>query len=705
MHRSSSIASSAPARLVLIVALALGGVACDSGPSEPDTPAVATVVVSGAPTGALHVAATAQLAATTLSSTGSVINGATVNWRSSNEAAATVSSGGLVTARAAGHATVTASSGSGNATVEIRVVAPLTLDQSTTTIALPDGSLSLTVTGGAVFGTATYLVGPDDATLADELVVPGTIFQIAAAPGTTQQSFAGLLTLRYDGARLPAAAAAHGLQLHKRVGTGWSHIRGSESNVARSVVTGSFAGPGTYAVRFTPVSRVVLSGAQLDGALVVGQIADLNAAAVSVFGDTLPLRAVTWASSAPGVAAVDVHGTVTGVSAGTATLTATSDGVSETTQVRVLARPVASWPAGVHWTTHRGDNRRTGYVDATLDPTVFTRRWEVAIAPNGWLNEPATGDGNVYVSHNAEGLWALDPATGAVRWTHDFGEVLLGGPATGNGRVYVATGGHEDSFLWSFDAATGAERFRSAYGNQWSRWRAPAVTASAVFAGSGYYGGISAFEAMGGAELWHRPLPQQADWAPAVDAGRAYAFGWDGDEHGLLTFEGQTGAATLDVPHADLPLAATPVLGGANDLYVLRGGRLMALDLAHAMVAWSVQAEQFQGDGAPAIDGVHLYPVVDGRVEARRRHDGSLAWSWTPSGGEAIGSAIVTRNLLFVRIVPNQSPSSGGRVVALDLASRRVVWDHAGGGEIALGDGLLLITSRTGARLTAISVR
>lgn len=692
----------------MLVALVVVGLAACDDPNGPSTPEVATVVITSVPSAALHVGGTAQLIVATLSSTGAIVNGAPVSWTSSDEGVATVSGGGVVTARGAGQTTVVATSGSGSASTEIIVVAPLTLNLAGGTVGLPDGSLTLSIPPGNGSGTVTFLVGPGAPTLADDQVVPRTIYQVSAESGSVGRITGSTITLRYDPSLLPVGVAASGLQLYRRSSSGWTPVRGSTSDPARREVTGTFSGAGIYAVRFTPVDRVILTGAQVDGALYAGQTTLLRAAALTAAGDTLSGRTVTWSTSAPAVATVDAQGAVKARSVGTATITATVEGATAATQVEVLNRPLASWNGVSDWTTFRGNNRRTGFVDATLDPVTFTRRWEVALGAAGALNEPATGNGNVYVSSNSyfggQALWALTASTGATRWTRTFGSIhSVNGPATGNDRVYVSTGGHQDSFLWSFDAADGTVRFRSAYGNQWSRWLAPAVTDDIVYLGGGYYGGMSAFDAREGTELWRKNLPQQDGWTPAADADKAYAFGSDGGGHGLLAIDGGTGTSTVVSPNRGLPSHGTPVLGGGNDVFFTGGGRVMALDLTRGAVMWE-RPGSYQG--VPAVDSTTVYAVVNGQVEARARADGAILWTWVPqSGTAASGSVIVTRNLLFVRLVPSGYSSNGGRVVALDLGARKIVWSYEADGEIALGDGLLLIASRSGAKVTAISVR
>src|SRR5207245_9129213 len=59
-------------------------------------------------------------------------------------------------------------------------------------------------------------------------------------------------------------------------------------------------------------------------------------------GALLTGRVVTWASSNTGVATVNGNGLVTGVAAGSATITATSEGKSGTAALTVSVVPVAS---------------------------------------------------------------------------------------------------------------------------------------------------------------------------------------------------------------------------------------------------------------------------------------------------------------------------------------------------------------------------
>lgn len=74
----------------------------------------------------------------------------------------------------------------------------------------------------------------------------------------------------------------------------------------------------------------------------IGATLQFTAAPKDAKGNALTGRVVTWSSSAPTIASVDNAGIVSGVSAGVATITATSEGASGTAPITVVPVPVAA---------------------------------------------------------------------------------------------------------------------------------------------------------------------------------------------------------------------------------------------------------------------------------------------------------------------------------------------------------------------------
>ena len=95
--------------------------------------------------------------------------------------------------------------------------------------------------------------------------------------------------------------------------------------------------PDTPDAPVAPVSWVSVSPA--GASIAVGQTAQLTATPRDAGGSALPGRGIAWASSNTGVATVNSSGFVTGVGAGAATLTATSEGKTGNASITVVGAP------------------------------------------------------------------------------------------------------------------------------------------------------------------------------------------------------------------------------------------------------------------------------------------------------------------------------------------------------------------------------
>src|SRR5205823_6204719 len=98
--------------------------------------------------------------------------------------------------------------------------------------------------------------------------------------------------------------------------------------------------PATLTVTTVPVASLAISPATTS--IPVGQTLQLTATPKDSAGGTLTGRMVTWTSGNPSVATISGSGLVAGVTAGSATITATSEGKSSTAALTVTTVPVAS---------------------------------------------------------------------------------------------------------------------------------------------------------------------------------------------------------------------------------------------------------------------------------------------------------------------------------------------------------------------------
>src|SRR2546426_951023 len=252
-------------------------------------PVAAVTVSPAAPT--VQVGQTAQLTATPKDANGTPLSGRAVTWASNNTAVAMVNGSGLVTAVATGAAAITAAS---------------------------EGQ-----SGTAVVTVSNVPVASVTVTPASASVQQGATVQLTATPR--------------DASGNPLTGRA----------IGWSSSDNTIATVSSTgLVTGVVAGAvtitatsegqsGTASITVSgvPVASVTVSPAS--ASVPAGQTQQLTATLRDANGNILTGRAVTWASNNTPVATVTGTGLVTAKGAGSATITATSEGQSGTAAITV----------------------------------------------------------------------------------------------------------------------------------------------------------------------------------------------------------------------------------------------------------------------------------------------------------------------------------------------------------------------------------
>jgi uncharacterized protein YjdB len=318
---------------------------------------------------------------------GNTLTGRGVSWTTSNaQVAALGGSGGVVTGRAEGTATVTATSEGVTATATVRVLGPaftpvarvriqpdslaLAVGSSGDFSAVATDAQGNVLTGRAVtWATTSSQVASVGAGGSVTGVAQGTTEIMATVEGVTTRAtvrvFAVpvarvriqpdslLLTAGSTGTFRAVALDAQGNALTGRTVT-WTTSNaqvaalgsgGSVSAVAQGLaqVTATVDGVSASApVRVLPPSTVPVARVRIQPdslVLTAGSTGDFNAVALDAQGNALTGRTVTWTTSDAQVAALGSGGAVTGVAQGVAQVSATVEGVTASATVRVLPRP------------------------------------------------------------------------------------------------------------------------------------------------------------------------------------------------------------------------------------------------------------------------------------------------------------------------------------------------------------------------------
>ncbi len=322
---ASGLVTGAAAGPATITATSEGMIGAAAVTVAPVNVPVASVTVSPA-TASRQVGQTVQLTATPRDASGTALTGRVVTWASSNPAIATVTGSGLVSGVAAGPATITATSEGQSGTAAITVTAAASNPGAVTDLAVTgvtDSSVTLAfteVTDGAG-APASYDIRWAAATIA-----------WASATDVARGSCATPVSGSAIGARRSCTVlglvAGVGYQFQMVAFRGTLNVNavfGGFSNVASGTTTASTA----------PVATVTVSPASANVA--VGALQQLTATPKDASGNPLSGRVVTWASGNTALATVGGSGLVTGVAAGTVTITATSEGKSGSATITVTS--------------------------------------------------------------------------------------------------------------------------------------------------------------------------------------------------------------------------------------------------------------------------------------------------------------------------------------------------------------------------------
>lgn len=367
---------------------------------------VASVTVSPvAPS--IVVGATQQLTASAADASGAPLTGRTVSWTSRDPSVAVVSSTGQVTGIGPGTTSVVATIEGQTATATITVrpvpVAAVTVTPNASSIGVGGtvqlGVLVTDAAGSALAGRAVSFTS--SAPSVASVSAAGLVTGVAAGTATIQATSEGVTGSATVRVNAPAAAAVASVQVapasvtlttgDTRAFTATAKASDGTTITGRTV-TWSSGGPSVVTVSSSGVATAVGAGtaqvlAQVDGvtgtatvtvqrvavaavsitpnpvSVPAGQVAQLAASTRDAAGNSLTGRVITWASSNETVATVTSDGRVTGVNPGSATIRATSEGV--TGSVPVTVSPVVRVAPATVTVRDRGITNRTAQLVAT----------------------------------------------------------------------------------------------------------------------------------------------------------------------------------------------------------------------------------------------------------------------------------------------------------------------------------------------------
>jgi alcohol dehydrogenase (cytochrome c) len=328
-----------------------------------------------------------------------------------------------------------------------------------------------------------------------------------------------------------------------------------------------------------------------------------------------------------------------------------------------------------------------------------------------FASTPIVDGDTVYVQDLRSNVFALDRATGAVRWEKRYGFRNDGpnGIASGDGRIYGGT----DSEAFALDAKSGRELWRRHLTSATEQFVnvAPVLWEGLVFMGTVGYppggrGAAYALDAKTGDVRWKfdtiaRPwqMPMQAGgggiWYPvSIDDGRLYLGTanpgpWGGTPElpnggafpgralytdSLVVLDARSGRLLWHdqvTPHdvRDYDFQATPILAGDRVIGAGKGGRVIAWDRETRQRLWTASVGLHRNDVGPLPRRtVPVCPGLLGGVETPMAFADDRVL--VPVVDLCVPESAVTTTSLD-KVDPERGK---GQLVALDAATGKRLW-------------------------------
>lgn len=274
-----------------------------------------------------------------------------------------------------------------------------------------------------------------------------------------------------------------------------------------------------------------------------------------------------------------------------------------------------------------------------------------------FLSSPTIANNTVYIGSGDQHVYALDAATGALRWQFAAADVIHASPAVANGVVYI---GSWDRNLYALDAVTGRERWRYTTGNDTTEYNqigiasSAAVTGGLVFVG-GRDGHFHVVDAVTGARKWvHNNRGGWTIGSPAVRDGVVYFATSDGRRFKAL--DAATGAVRFDLANNAISFSS-PALAGNVIYYGTSDGWLHSVDIRTGQFLAHFQSDGSKANGAQWTDSAGVFQ--SGKMYPDGTLDGMMIGMRTMfTVGSILSSPTIAGGILYVG-------STDGNVYAL----------------------------------------
>jgi outer membrane protein assembly factor BamB len=281
----------------------------------------------------------------------------------------------------------------------------------------------------------------------------------------------------------------------------------------------------------------------------------------------------------------------------------------------------------------------------------------------------------IYAGSTDNNLYAIDAATGNVKWTYTTGGSVTACPSVSNGIIYF---GSSDGYLYAVDT-TGNLKWKYAIGGGTTSYASlsPSVSNGIVYVGGGNY--LSAVNAETGTLVWNKNI----SWGfsePTVANGIVYVNGFS---LGTAAYDAATGALIWSYGIGTIRVCNPAVVNGVfysgDEAY-----KAFALDAATGThLIWGYTDGGQGSPASPTLANGNVYIAsYTGGLFAFDSLTGTLKWQVGPDGNGTYGSPTCGNGLLYVNY--GQSNGVSGGLLAVDALTGAQKWYFTFGPNYAL---------------------
>lgn len=311
------------------------------------------------------------------------------------------------------------------------------------------------------------------------------------------------------------------------------------------------------------------------------------------------------------------------------------------------------------WRMFRGNTHQSGVQQGELpdEPKIL---WTFQ-ASDAIETTAAIADGNVYFGTLDGSFYAVDFASGTMRWQRKIPSEIKSSPTVFDGKVYFGSGYGD---FYALSATTGD--------SLWGfRTEGEIISSPNIYDGKLFFGSYDDFlyclSANNGKLIWKVETQGYVHGSPAVRDGQVFSTGCDGF---LRAVDIESGQEKGKVELGDY-VASSPSISGKFAFFGTFGNQVKCVDIDAEKIVWSYEHPTRKFPFYSSAASTEEFVVIGGRdklVHALEPATGASKWTYSVRSKVESSPVIVGGKVVVA--------TSRGRLLILHLKDGQSLWEY-----------------------------